>query len=209
MPPDELDRPLEIDPAEWDSRQTYFFLAALVIPRPIAWISTLSKNGVPNLSPFSYFTIASNSPPHVVFSSTGIKDTVVNARDAGEFVVNIVDQSQVDAMVQSSIDLPPEMDEFAWAGIEPAGSKRVAAPRVKAARAHLECQTRQIIPVGESWLVIGEVVHLQCSEKVWARGRIQPDLLDPVCRLSGSGYATLGEIYSRQPPKYAKQEEPN
>ncbi len=201
-PPDTLDGPLDIDPANWDSRQTYFFLAALVIPRAIAWVSTISKDGVPNLSPFSYFTIASNHPPHVLFSTTGIKDSLVNARETGEFVVNIVDQAHADKMVASSIDVPPEIDEFDWAELERAPSLKVAAPRVASAPAHLECRTTQILPVGESFLVLGEVIHIRCSQRIWADGRIQPKLLDPVCRLSGSYYADLGDLYSRPAPKY-------
>lgn len=200
--PDMLDGPLDIDPAEWDGRQTYFFLAALVIPRAIAWVSTISKDGVPNLSPFSYFTIASNHPPHVLFSTTGIKDSLVNARETGEFVVNIVDQAHADKMVASSIDVPPEIDEFEWAKLDRAPCVKVSAPRVAAAPAHLECRTTQIIPVGKSYLVLGEVIHIRCSAQVWAGGRIQPKLLDPVCRLSGSYYARLGDVYSRPAPKY-------
>lgn len=204
--PETLDGPLEIDPADWDSRQTYFFLAALVIPRAIAWVSSVSRDGIPNLSPFSYFTIASNHPPHVLFSTTGIKDSLVNARETGEFVVNIVDQPHADKMVVSSIDVPPEIDEFAWAELDQAPCLKVAAPRVASAPAHLECRTTQILPVGESFLVIGEVVHIRCTERVWAGGRIQPKLLDPVCRLSGSYYARLGDVYSRVPPKYDGKE---
>lgn len=200
-PPDLLTEPLEVDPSVFDATEMNFLLTGLVLPRAIGWISTISRDGVPNLAPYSFFTVASTAPPHLLFSSASeTKDSVVNARDTGVFVANIADQSLVDRLVMSSAAVAPAVDEFSFAGLEAAPSVKVAAPRVARAKAHLECEVRQIVPVGTSTLVIGEVVHLHIDASIWDGGRVQPQLLNPVARLGGSNYATLGEIFSRPAP---------
>lgn len=200
-PPDTLTESLEVDPSIFDQTEMNFILTGLIVPRAIGWISTVSRGGVPNLSPYSFFTVASSFPPHVLFSSASdTKDSVVNARETGEFVVNIADLSLLDSLVGSSAAVAPAVDEFGLVGLAQAPSVKVKAPRVARAKAHLECQVRQIVPVGTSCLVIGEVVHLHCDKAIWASGRVQPGLLNPVARLGGSSYATLGEVFSRPPP---------
>jgi flavin reductase (DIM6/NTAB) family NADH-FMN oxidoreductase RutF len=192
---------MEVDPSIFDQTEMNFILTGLIIPRAIGWISTISRKGVPNLSPYSFFTVASTFPPHVLFSSASdAKDSVVNARETGEFVVNIADLSLVDSLVGSSAAVAPTVDEFNIVGLEQAPSVKVKAPRVARAKAHLECEVRQIVPVGTSFLVIGEVVHLHCDPAIWASGRVQPGLLNPIARLGGSYYATLGEVFSRPAP---------
>jgi len=124
----------------------------------------------------------------------------VNARETGEFVANIADQSLVDALVGSSAAVAPDVNELDMAGLERAPSVKVKAPRVAQAKAHPQCEVRQIVPVDTSFLVIGEVVHLHCSPVIWAHGRVQPSLFNPVARLGGSYYATLEEIFSRPAP---------
>src|SRR6478752_3076913 len=131
---------IEIDAAEVAGRDAYFLLTALVVPRPIAWVSTLSGDGVRNLAPHSFFTVAANDPPHVLFSSTALRDTVTNIRQTGEFVVNIVSADLVTPMNESSAEFAPEVDEFERVGVTASPSVRVAAPRVAEARAHLECR---------------------------------------------------------------------
>jgi len=202
-PPSELDAPLELDPSDWDHQQTYYLLTGLIIPRPIAWVSTLAADGTPNLAPHSYFNSVASDPPHVMFSSTGVKDTLRNVTATKEFVVNIVGMDQVEEMNFTATDFPAEENEFAWAQLEHTPSSSVRPPRVKAAKAHLECQLVEVVPVGNSTMVIGEIVHFHVDPSVWREGRVDPALLNPVCRLSGSGYAGLGDLFKLARPKWA------
>lgn len=201
-PPLELDGPLELDPADWPSRQVYFLMTGLVIPRPIAWVSTLSDDGVRNLAPHSYFNVVAHEPPHVVFSSSGVKDTLRNVRASGEFVVNLVSQDVVEAMNFTATDFPAGEDEFDWAGVSAAPSQTVAPFRVAEAKAHLECKVTEIVEAGNGHIVIAEVSHISVSDEVWREGRVDPLLLDPVCRLAGTSYATLGEVFKLQRPAW-------
>ena len=202
-PPPELDSPLELDPSDWNAQQIYYLLTGLIIPRPIGWVSTVSKEGVLNLAPHSYFNGIASEPPHVMFSSTGVKDTLRNVTAAKEFVVNIVSLDLVEQMNFTATDFPAQEDEFAWAQLEQAPSRSVQPPRVKAAKAHLECQLVEVVPVGNSNLVIGEVVHFHVEPSIWRDGRVDAALLNPVCRLSGSGYAGLGDLFKLPRPKWA------
>jgi flavin reductase (DIM6/NTAB) family NADH-FMN oxidoreductase RutF len=193
---------LEIDAADVPARDSYFLLTALVVPRAIAWVSTLSGSGVPNVAPHSYFTIAANDPPHVLFTSTGLRDTVTNIRQTGEFVVNIVSADLVEPMNLTSAEFPPDVDEFERAGVTAAPSVSVAAPRVAEARAHLECRAVSELAVGDSFVTVGRVEHIHVSSAVLRDGRVDPMLLAPVARLSGSGYSELGRVFRLPRPTW-------
>src|SRR5215470_13659139 len=118
-PPETLTEPLEADPSTFDAAAMSFLLTSLIVPRAIGWISTISASGVANLAPFSYFTVASSQPPHLLFSSaSAIKDSLVNARETGEFVANIADLSLLDGVVGSSAAVAPNVDEFHFTGLE-------------------------------------------------------------------------------------------
>jgi flavin reductase (DIM6/NTAB) family NADH-FMN oxidoreductase RutF len=200
-PPAEMTEPLEVDPSLLDDHEMEYLLTGLIVPRAIGWISTISKDGIVNLAPFSFFTVAATEPPHLAISCGGsTKDTLVNSRETGEFVANIPDRSLIDFVVGSSAAVAPSVNEFELVGLESLPSKRVKPPRVALAKAHLECVVRQIVPVGTSFLIIGEIVHVHCEPSIWERGRVRPELLHPVARLGGSYYATLGEIFSRPAP---------
>jgi flavin reductase (DIM6/NTAB) family NADH-FMN oxidoreductase RutF len=202
-PPEALTTPLELDPVDWEPQQVYFLLTGLVIPRPIAWVSTIDAAGVPNVAPHSYFNVVSHDPPHVMFSSTGVKDTLRNLRATGEFVVNIVTMDVVEEMNATATDVPPGVDEFAWVGLDTAPSRTVTPPRVASAKAHFECRVVHDLAVGNGNLVVGEVTHLHVDPSVWSGGRVDPALLDPVCRLAGTRYATLGEVFTLPRPSWA------
>jgi flavin reductase (DIM6/NTAB) family NADH-FMN oxidoreductase RutF len=195
-PPGHLTGPLEIDAGDWPADQLYRLLTGLVVPRPIAWVSTVAADGVRNIAPHSYFALVSHDPPHVAFSSTSVRDTLTNVRARGEFVVNVVTADLVDQMNLTATDFPPGEDEFVWAGLAAVPAARVAVPRVARARAHLECRLAQEVAVGSATLVIGEVVHVHVEPGVWRDGRVDPALLDPVGRLAGNQYATLGDIFA-------------
>ena len=197
---------LDADSGDIDPQEIYHLLTALVIPRPIGWISTVSDQGVPNLAPYSYFNLVSSNPPHLMFSSSGVKDSLTNIRATGDFVANIATMELVEAMNLSATDFPENVDEFSRTGLTPAPSSKVDALRVAEAKAHLECKLVQEIPAGNGFIVLGEIVHIHVSGSVFSDGRIDPELLNPVCRLSGSLYASLGEIFKLPRPTFAELE---
>src|SRR5262249_32254552 len=158
-PPKTLDRPLEVAPGDWDGREFYLLMTALVIPRPIGWISTISAAGVRNLAPYSYFNLMGTDPAYVAFGSTGVKDSPANVREVPEFVANIVTMHLIEQMGFTATDFPREEDEFGWAGLTPAPSARVRPYRVAEAKAHLECEVAQVVTDGSTNIVLGRIVH--------------------------------------------------
>ncbi|HVM00007.1 MAG TPA: flavin reductase family protein [Egibacteraceae bacterium] len=192
----------DFDPHELAPRECYFLLTSLVVPRPIAWVSTLSEAGTRNLAPHSYFNMISSYPPIVHFTSTGVKDTLRNVRATGEFVVNVVSRDLLEVMNATAADFPPGEDEFAWAGLEPAPSATVAPPRVAAARASLECRMREVLSMGNGNMVFGDVLHVHVADGIWRDGRVAPELLEPVGRLSGGGYALVDEVTHLPRPRW-------
>ncbi|MPZ68099.1 MAG: flavin reductase family protein [Actinobacteria bacterium] len=179
------------DTKKLEGREGYFLITSLVIPRPIAWVSSLSPDGILNLAPHSYFNIISSDPLIVHFTSTGVKDSLTNVRATGEFVINIVTEDLLEQMNDSSTRFPPEENEFEWAGLETAPSVHVAPPRVAAAPAALECKLNQIVSLGNGNMVFGDVTAIHVDEAVMEDGRVMPDLLRPLARLGGSNYATV------------------
>ena len=192
--PQTLDRDIEIAPDDWKAQEFYYLMTAMVIPRPIGWISTISAKGVSNVAPYSYFNMMGNDPPYVAFASTGIKDSLANLREVPQFVANIVTMHVLEKMNFTSTDFPHDESEFGWAGLTAAPSATVKPFRVLEARAHIECEVKQIITDHNTNIVLGRIVHTHVTPGVWKDGRIDPRLLDPVCRLSGSGYAPLGDV---------------
>lgn len=201
-PPIDLDRPLEVGPEDFGKRDFYLLMTALVIPRPIGWISTISAEGVRNVAPYSYFNLMGSDPFYVAFGSTGEKDNLTNLRQVPEFVANIVSTDLIEKMNFTSADFPPEEDEFAWAGLTPMPAAKVRPVRVGEAKAHLECEVVQIVDDRNTHIVLGRIIHAHVDPSVWKNGRVDPRLLDPVCRLSGSAYASLGEIVNVARPSW-------
>jgi flavin reductase (DIM6/NTAB) family NADH-FMN oxidoreductase RutF len=201
-PPRVLDRPLEVGPEDWEQRQFYLLMTALVIPRPIGWMSTVSAAGVRNLAPYSYFNLMGSDPFYVAFGSTGVKDTLTNVRETKQFVANIATLHLLEKMNFTSGDFPGDEDEFGWAGLTPVPSAKVLPPRVGEARAHLECELVQVVDDRNTHIVLGRIVHAHVDPSVWKDGRVDAKLLDPICRLSGSAYGSLGDLFSVQRPKW-------
>jgi len=201
-PPQTLDRPLEVAPGDWKQRDFYFLMTALVVPRPIGWMSTVSAAGVRNLAPYSYFNLMGSDPFWCCFGSSGVKDSLSNLREVPQFVANIVTMHLLEKMNFTSGDFPREEDEFGWAGLTPAPSAKVRPPRVAEARAHLECEVVQVVSEGNTNVVIGRIVHAHVDPSAWNNGRVDPKLLDPVCRLSGNLYGSLGDIFSVPRPQW-------
>ena len=194
---------IAIDPAAQTPRETYFLLTNLVVPRPIAWVSSLAPDGTRNLAPHSYFNIVSTNPPIVHFTQTGRKDTLTNVEASGEFVINIVSAELTEAMNLTAADFPPDEDEFTWAGLDATPSTHVAVPRVSAARAAMECRVRTILPMGNGNMVFGDVLTVHIDEAIYTEGRVDVRALQPVGRLGGSAYASVTDIFKLTRPTWA------
>ena len=194
---------IELDLATWGGN-SYHLLNSLVVPRPIAWVSTRDEQGRDNLAPHSYFTVVSTKPPMVAFTSVGAKDTLANVRATGEFVLNVATVELLEAVNTSSSPMPREEDEFAYAGLTKGASVAVAPPYVVEAPAHLECVLDDVVEKGDCHLVIGRVLHVRVAERVWSGGvedgRVDVPALDPLGRLAGSDFVRLGEVVRRKRP---------
>lgn len=201
-----------LDPQETtDWRPIYRLLTSLVMPRPIAWVSTVSASGSLNLAPFSFFNVVCANPPTIVFcpmlgGRTGKpKDTLNNLREVPEFVVHVASRDLAERMNLCSGEYAPEVNEFEVAGLTPAPSRKVRVPRVAEAHALMECRLRDIITVGEGpgsgALVLGEVVLFEVEDSVLVEGEVNPDGLGPVGRLAGADYSTVRDRFALRRPE--------
>lgn len=178
----------QIEPSALPGKEAYHLLTSLVVPRPIAWVSTLSARGVRNLAPHSYFNAISSDPLIVHFTSTGVKDSLVNSRETGEFVVNVVSRDLTEKMNITAATFPSDEDEFAWAGVQSAESVIVKPPRVADTKAAFECRVVHIQQLGNGSMVFGEVMLIHVDPSVMRDGRVDPVLLAPIGRMGGSTY---------------------
>jgi flavin reductase (DIM6/NTAB) family NADH-FMN oxidoreductase RutF len=185
---------LEVDTASLGPRGTYPWLTSLVLPRPIAWVSTRSASGVDNLAPHSFFTVASDEPPIVQFTSIGTKDSLRNVRETGEFVVNLVSYALRDVANLTATDYPPDVSEFDEVGVAREASLTVRPWRVAASPAILECVLEDTRSFGASTVVFGRVQHLAVEESAVVDGRARVERLDPVARLGGAEWCRVGEV---------------
>jgi flavin reductase (DIM6/NTAB) family NADH-FMN oxidoreductase RutF len=198
---------VQLDPQTLDQIAIYKLLISSVVPRPVAWVSSVDANGVRNLAPFSYFMAITDEPPTIAFScsarASGKKDTLRNVEATREFVVNIVDDDRADAMNLSSGDFPSEVDEFAVTKLTAVPSAVVKAPRVAEAPINMECRLLQVLPVGKKAnLVMGEVVQWHVRDDVYdaATGRLDMRRLRPVGRLCGNLYSHIHQIFEMKRP---------
>jgi len=200
----------ELACADREGRANFKTMLSCVLPRPIAFVSTISAEGVPNLAPFSFFNAVGSNPPAVMFSpctkADGTdKDTIHNLRAVGEFVVNVVSYDIKDAMNQTSFAYPPEVDEFEAAGFTPLPSKFVKPPRAAESPVHLECKLIDIVPVGKGPLAanicLGEVLCFHLAEEVaLSDGTADVAGLDLVGRLGGPDYSTTRDRFALPKP---------
>ncbi|CAN5842402.1 flavin reductase family protein [soil metagenome] len=203
---------MEISADTLHSQQIYKLMTGSIVPRPIAWVSTLSQDGSANVAPFSYFNAVSADPPVLLFSA-GLhtadrpKDTLRNVQETGEFVVNIVTESVVEAMNASAVAAPYGVDEFEFAGVTPAPSKRVSAPRVLESPVNFECKVLDIYRVGgdaaTNSVVFGEIVHIHVDDELLLDDyKIDPVKLRPVGRLAGTTYSRVRDLFDLRRPVY-------
>lgn len=191
---------MQIRPEELEAEESYKLLTGMVVPRPIAWITTLSASGSVNLAPFSAFTFVSPKPPMLAVSighKAGVyKDTAQNILRTEDYVIHIADQPLIEAVHGSAVEYPPDVSEAEVLGLEMVPSVKVAPPRIKAAPLALECRLRHVMEFGEtrSRLLVGEVVLIHLRDGLANGGKIDTRALNPICRIAGPNYATLGEI---------------
>lgn len=197
-----------IDPQHLNNKDRYKLMIGAIVPRPIAWVSTVDGEGRPNLAPFSYFTAVCPDPMTLLFcpgwsSARGrMKDTLLNIRQVPEFVINVVNEETKEAMNLSATEFERGVNEFEWAGVTPAASRVVRPPRVAEAPISFECKLQQIVMVregpGGGAAVFGEVVAVHVREDVYENGYILPEKLRPIGRLAGATYAHINDLFEMQ-----------
>lgn len=199
-----------IDPTSISERENYKFLIGSIIPRPIAFVTTLSEEGVLNGAPFSYFNIVSSNPPMISLSIQRTegrqKDTARNIASLKEFVVHMVDEQNVEKINKTAASLPPNQSEIELAGLTSIESVKVSVPGVKEAKVRLECVLEQSLELGGvnspgCDFIIGRVVQYHIEDDIYAKGRIDPRGLAAVSRLAGANYAKIGDLFEIERPK--------
>lgn len=187
-----------VDPRTLSPAAMYRFMIGAIVPRPIAFTSTVGPSGRFNVAPFSYFIPITNRPPLVGISigsrEGGPKDTLRNIRASGDFVVNIVDEPLAARAVQASGDWPEDVSEFEITGLTPAPSQLVKSPRVDESPVSFECRLHEEVALGEATLVVGEIVLVHVADRVVSLGRVDVEKLQPVGRLGGDGYSVVREV---------------
>lgn len=201
---------ITITPEELSQRDNYKLLIGSIVPRPIALITSQSDQGIINGAPFSFFNVVSSKPP-MIFISVGrkngvMKDTSHNIKQNKEFVVHIVDQDNVKKVNETAASLPANESEIELAHLNLIDSELVSVPGIKESKIRFECKLHQIVELGNDSttntdLIIGEIVRYHFSETVYEDGKINIEQLNPMSRLAGADYATIGNIQTLKRPK--------
>ncbi len=198
---------ISIAPGDLQPRDAYRLLISVVVPRPIGWTSTIGPDGTPNLAPFSFFNAVGGVPPTVMICvgqrKGNSKDTLHNARETGELVINIVNEDLAAAMNETSGEWAYEVNEFDRAGLTPLPSIDVRPPRVAEAPIALECQVTQIVPVVDTTytMILGRVLRYHIREDLLRpNGMVDALRLKPIARLGGDEYMTIGRVFEMKRP---------
>lgn len=201
---------MDINPVILSNLEIYKILTGSILPRPIAWVSTIDATGRRNLAPFSFFTVASVNPPVLCFSplindECVEKDTLVNIRQTGEFVVNVVNYDLAGRMNQTSAPYPNDISEFVKAGVTTKPSTVVKAPGVQESLVRFECTLQQIISFGSEPLagnlILGNICYIHLHPDIYKNGKVDFEALDPVGRLTGNYYSTIRDHFEIVRPK--------
>lgn len=200
---------IHIDPSELSTRERYRLMISSIIPRPIAFVTSIGSNGVVNAAPFSYFNGVTSSPPIISLSvgyrKGAAKDTGRNIRETGEFVVNVVSRSIAEKMNTASADFAPDVSEIIEADLKIMPSELVSPPRLAESPVQMECKLYKLIEIGEgpNDLILGEVLrwHLNPHIKIDERYHIDPASLDVIGRLGGPQYCTTNDVFEMVRPK--------
>ena len=200
---------MRIDPLTFEGFNRV--LTGVVVPRPIAFVSTVSPDGVVNLAPYSFFNAVAYDPPTIVFSSSRSvghksKDTLRNIEETGEFVVNIVVDSIAEAMNKTAAEFPEDVDEFEIAGLTQAPSEMIKAPRVAESPVNMECKLEQVVPIGSGehahGLVIGTILLMHVWDDIIDGHRIDQAKLMATGRMAGNMYCRTGDRFEMVRPVY-------
>ncbi|MGE0615948.1 MAG: flavin reductase family protein [Bacteriovoracia bacterium] len=201
----------QLDPKQLGGPAVYKIMIGAIVPRPIAWVSTISVEGVTNVAPFSFFNGVASNPPSLMFSITrksdgGKKDSLRNIEATGEFVVNIAHEASARPLHETSAEYPYGVSEFTRVGLTALPSRQVRAPGVAEAPIQLECRLHQKLEIGaggpgSATIIVGEIIHIQASTDVYANGKIAIEKLRPIARLAGRSYTKLGEVFEQPAPE--------
>lgn len=192
---------VKIDPTTLSDRDNYYLLMGVVVPRPIAWVSTMGQNGVANAAPFSGFMVASSRPPIICFSvahrHSEKKDTVRNIEYTGDFVVNVVDELMAEAMNVTGGDFPPEVSEFKEARLTPVPGDLIRSPRIGEAPISLECRVERMFQMGAdpNTVIFGNVLRYHLRDGLYGDGQVDPTRLKPLGRLAKDFYCHTQDIF--------------
>jgi flavin reductase (DIM6/NTAB) family NADH-FMN oxidoreductase RutF len=204
-----------IDPTKHTLLDCYKLMSGLIVPRPVALVSTVDANGVANVAPFSFFSGVGSNPPTLLFCPTlravksgrpdDRKDTLRNVELTGEFVVNVVSDALAGAANATAAEVGPDVDEFELAGLTPLASEVVRAPRVAESPAQLECKLMQIVFTGEGdgagVIVVGEIVRFHVHPDLMENFRVDPVKLDAVGRMAGNTWSRTRDLFELDRPK--------
>lgn len=208
---------MKIDPKNFEGFSRV--LTGVVVPRPIALVSTKSADGIVNLAPFSFFNAVANDPPTIIFSSSRragdegekTKDTLANIEATGEFVIAVVVDEIAEAMNRTAAEYPAEVNEFEIAGLTEATADVVAPPLVAESPVNMECRLVQVVTIGDpehgNGLVIGEIVRMHVRDGIINGHRIDHSRLKPTGRLAGNMYCYTPDTYEMVRPKYDPSKE--
>jgi len=205
---------MKIDPREHD--RFYNILKAVVIPRPIAFVSSQSESGLVNLAPFSFFNGVCYDPPTISvsiarFAGDKRKDSLVNIEETGEFVVNLVNRDIAEKMNKTAAEFPTEINEFEIAGLTQESSERIKAPRVKESPVSLECKLLKVVPINEGspkecGLVIAEVIYCHIKDEFYDGRYVDMEGLEVIGRLGGHSYCEVSNPFEMKLPVYKKED---
>ena len=194
-PADAASRPrVPFDPAEMSARAFYRVVNSVVVPRPIAWVGTRSADGVPNLAPHSFFTVACVDPPVVQFTSVGRKDSLNNVEATGDFTISLTPENLFEQVNATATDFPPHVSEADYCGVRLEPSDVVGSMRVADSPVTIECRLHSTLRLGDSTVVLGRVVRISAWESAVRDGRPRIEHLRPLARLGGNEWSTIGEI---------------
>jgi flavin reductase (DIM6/NTAB) family NADH-FMN oxidoreductase RutF len=185
---------VHFDPGEMESRAFYRVLNSVVVPRPIAWVCSRSADGVLNLAPHSFYTVACVAPPVVQFTSVGRKDSLRNVEATREFTVNLTPEWLFEQVNATGTDFPAGLSEAEQCGVALEPSEVVGVPRVALSPVTVECALHSTVRLGDSTVVFGNVLHISAWESAVRDGRPRIEMLKPLARLGGNEWSTIGEV---------------
>ena len=192
---------MKVDPANLDVKESHKILTSIIIPRPIAWVTTLNEDGSVNAAPFSFFMGVSTKPPRLAISVSAkggeIKDTSRNIIKNSEFVVNIVTNANVEAMNSTAGLYDYGVEELKIAGLSTSESEKIAPPCIKESPVSMECKLEKVVEIGDKnhFLFIGEVVLFHINDDMFENGAVVSQKIHAVGRLEGSFYSHVSDIF--------------